>query len=87
VLEQRQRAVTADTSLRHSTLASQLMVWEVTVVIALYFLVKTIKLNHNIYTHDKGGLKCHKNYTNSFLPKQDVTRFAFVGQYCLMYLL
>ena len=52
------------------------MVLEVTVVIALYFSVKTIKLTHNIYSHDKGGLKYHKNDTNSFLTKHDVTAFC-----------
>ena len=52
------------------------MVLEVTVVIALYFLVKTIKLTHDIYSHDKGGLKYPKNYINSFSTKHDVTVFC-----------
>ena len=38
------------------------MVLGVTVVI--YFLVKTIKLIHNIYSHDKGGLKYPKDDIN-----------------------
>lgn len=38
-----------------------------------YFLIKTIKLVHNVYSHDKGGLKYPQNDINSFLTKQDVT--------------
>ena len=55
------------------------MVLEVVVVIALYFLVK---LTHDIYSHDKGGLKYPKYDVNLFLTKHDVKAFCLcIGQY------
>ena len=64
---QRQKTVTRQSvKLRKMTLKFLVSPMVLGVTVVINFLVKTIKLIHDIYSNDKGGLK---------YPKNDITNF------------